>query len=401
MAWEIEHVLRGEEAGELLRSALASSGVTLHQWHMERVYSRPTVSGLESSGRYRVVSSAGELILVASTRTLTDSQREALGAVRAESSVGTVHVWAHPRDPELPGLPVVEDSQRLGARLSELRGEPVEVTEAELLVLRPLRRAVYRVGLRSPRGAESAYIKVLRPAVEREALARHAACPLAPPAVPIGDALLYMPAASGQSMLHRLYHRDPEKSPMSPTVLISALDRLSEAALSLRPRRPPWTRVHKAVRAAESAGVSALRLEQLTTDLLRRLPDSAPTLGTATDPPMVAVHGDFHPGNIFLTHDDAAVSALIDTDTVGPGQRVDDLAMLCAHLSLLPGIDPEGYASVPAVYRGIWDYAMDSPDQRALPMRTAAALLSLLPGMRTPEHQEFCLSAVDTLLKEH
>lgn len=66
---------------------------------------------------------------------------------------------------------------------------------------------------------------------------------------------------------------------------------------------------------------------------------------------VVATHGDLHDANLLLDVDTAGESAvvgLLDVDTAGPGHRVDDLACLLGHLSVLPVIAPEVHRRVPA-----------------------------------------------------
>ena len=43
------------------------------------------------------------------------------------------------------------------------------------------------------------------------------------------------------------------------------------------------------------------------------------------------MHGDFHEGQLFA--EDGLVTAVIDIDTAGPGERSDEWATMLAHLS--------------------------------------------------------------------
>lgn len=399
MAWELERILRGDDAEDLLRSALHSSGLPLDAWNLERIYSRPAGTGLETSARYRVMAAGQPVILVASTRRLSSRQRHQLGAVRCDAPAGTVHIWAHPRDPELPGLTVAEDRDQLADRISQARGTPVEVIGSEMLVLRPLRRAVYRVVLRDrdtgagTTGEETAYVKIVRPSKLPELLKRHAACLLAPPVTDLGEGLTLMTAAEGISLLHLLHQRDraPAGPEVDPKVVISATESLDPSAVRLPARTPVSRRVATILPAAASRGADTQRLDHLHHIMQAQL--------TPEDTPAVPVHGDFHPSNIFLDPDGQRVSALIDTDTVGPGYRADDLATLYAHLTVLPSFDAVGYARVPALLDRLWELTSDLPECSDLAIRTAAAVVSLIPGMRTDEQVEYCLDSAESLVK--
>ena len=93
--------------------------------------------------------------------------------------------------------------------------------------------------------------------------------------------------------------------------------------------------------------------------------------------PLVPTHGDFYEANIFA---DGATLRFIDTDSVGPGLREDDLACCLAHLAVLPNLDPDTYPRVPevlAAWQGAFEQQVDATDLRA---RTAGVVLSLVAG---------------------
>ena len=84
----------------------------------------------------------------------------------------------------------------------------------------------------------------------------------------------------------------------------------------------------------------------------------------------------------------AAVTALLDVDTIGPGQRVDDLACLLGHMAVLPCLAPETYPLVPTTLRR-WMSVFDSAvHPGALRVRAAGVVLSLLASMPANDTSE-------------
>ncbi|MDD9207072.1 aminoglycoside phosphotransferase family protein, partial [Georgenia sp. 10Sc9-8] len=75
-------------------------------------------------------------------------------------------------------------------------------------------------------------------------------------------------------------------------------------------------------------------------------------------------------------------SALLDVDSVGPGHRVDDLACLLGHVSVLPHLAPSTYPHVPAVLAAWTRWCETQVDPVALHARSAGVVLSLVAGAR-------------------
>lgn len=386
--WELEQLLRTAEVGPLLRTAVRSSGWELDAWSLDRVYSRPEG---ETSARYDATVSGTRITLVASTRSLSEAERRRLGAVRCEAPVGDVYIWAHPTDPELPGLYVMEDRNALSARLASGLGEELSVEKTQMLVLRPLRRAVYCVMVVSQTGPRQLFLKVVRPKKVPELLARHRACTLTPPTTDVGDGILVMEHAPGVSMAELMYWPSSPNPgvAITPEVIVSALDSVTPQALPLRARRPAAERFGSLIETLVLGGADKDRVARLARRVTEQL-SSAPVSPVPT-------HGDFHPANLFLTQDAQQAAALIDADTVGPGNRSDDLATMCAHLLALPSFDAAGYRGVPDVVEDLRDYAADfcGADFGA---RTAASLLSLAPGARSSGQLEYYIAQAEHIL---
>ncbi|WP_191089729.1 phosphotransferase [Nesterenkonia ebinurensis] len=390
MNWEVERLLRSAQMEVLLQTALGSSGLCLEDWSLDRVYSRPHA---ESSARFQVLASGHQLTLVASTRQLTDEQRDQLGAVRCESAAGSLHIWAHPTDPELPGLRVVEDHAQLAQRLAPLLQHRVRIEQTELVVLRPLRRAVYRVVAVSELGYRRLFLKVVRPQKMPELLARHLACSLIPSTADLGDGILAVDQAPGVTLTDLLYL---PSSPLpgiriDPQVILRALDSLSAQALQLPARTAPPQRFASFGQALIVGGAHPDRVHSLMHRIQAQL---RPHTG-----PLEPTHGDFHPANLFLTDDAASPAALIDGDTVGPGHRIDDVTMMFAHLLALPSYDAAGYSTVPQLVHDLWcAVTMGAYDPADLVARTAASMMALAPGARGPEQLDYYLGAAEHIL---
>jgi Ser/Thr protein kinase RdoA (MazF antagonist) len=89
-------------------------------------------------------------------------------------------------------------------------------------------------------------------------------------------------------------------------------------------------------------------------------------------------HGDFHEGQLHVA--DGRICGLLDVDTIGPGNRVDDLACLVAHLSTIQRMNPAQEARVHELIRR-WVPVFDARvDPTQLRLRSAAVIISLATG---------------------
>ncbi len=107
------------------------------------------------------------------------------------------------------------------------------------------------------------------------------------------------------------------------------------------------------------------------------------------------VHGDFHEGQLFA--DDGRVTAVLDIDTAGPGERSDEWATLLAHLSAL-ALDPAGRETATAYADAILAHAERRVPPKQLSLRTAAALLGLATGpfrLQHPQWPEHTIAVLD------
>jgi aminoglycoside phosphotransferase (APT) family kinase protein len=94
--------------------------------------------------------------------------------------------------------------------------------------------------------------------------------------------------------------------------------------------------------------------------------------------PTVPTHGDFYENQILV--DSGRICGLLDIDTAGPGDRLDDLGCLLAHLSVLAQLEPRRAAAIKRLggrYLAAFERVVDPVDLR---YRTAAVVMSLATG---------------------
>lgn len=373
-------MLTGAEAEAVLRAALATEGAELERWAVHAVHHRPgagvTVgytATVRRDGRGR-----HDEYLCATTARL--SHPDAAGLVRLQASDGAVvHVWRHPADPELPALAVACDAAALSARLN------ARVT-VELLAYRPTRRAVLRV---KGGDAATAYLKVVRPAAVETFVARHdllTSAGVPAPAVLRGDAdgLVLLAEGTGTPLANLLSQgmgpgaTRARQAAATLDALLAVLDALPAPVMDLR-RRPAW-----ADRAMHYAHAAATVMPEHATRI-RAVARGVEDLLARTDPgPLVPTHGDFYEANVLMAAAGGVprVSALLDIDSAGPGHRVDDLACLLGHVSVLPHLAPATYPHVGEILE-VWTRRSERVvDPVALNARAAGVVLSLVAGAR-------------------
>jgi hypothetical protein len=154
-----------------------------------------------------------------------------------------------------------------------------------------------------------------------------------------------------------------------PAAILELLDRLP-AELTAAPRRPSLLR----------------RVDHFAAVVTAPLPDeadrpaqlAAAIAAEAGTGPTVAVHGDFHEDQLRVQA--GRLTGLLDVDTAGPGERLDDLGCLLGHLSVLTLIEPASAAAISdlgARYLAAFERAVDPVDLR---YRVAAVVLALATG---------------------
>lgn len=386
-------LLTGPDAGDLLASAVQSSGGELRGWELDHVDHRP---GRSTKALYRAQVTWPQLDgpgatpreeLFGASAHIGESERNLHGPehslVMTDGDIN-VRVWRYPHDPWLPMLPEVCYPDVLGGTLERL-GIPTGFAPGTPLALdvvsyRPGRRAVLRAQLRD-RGV---FLKVMQPHRSQEIVDRHAR--LAATGVPVPRVLAHH---HGLVALEELPGRplgtaviDEGAAACRGEDLVALLDRLPASMYTL-PGRPAWT--DSADFYAEVISASVPSLAPRTSALVREIRDGLAAVGRRRDPaPHDVVHGDFYEAQVFV--DGGRVVGLLDIDTVGPGRRADDLACLLAHLSVLADYGAVG--RVPAQTQERVDGAIscwsavfrERVDATELALRTAGVVLSLATG---------------------
>ncbi|GMA33882.1 phosphotransferase [Demequina litorisediminis] len=280
----------------------------------------------------------------------------------------------------------------LTGRLARVGIADATVEQLEMLVLRPMRRAVLRANVSSHGLSGRIYVKVLRPDAARQVLERHQACGMAPKAYDAGDGIVVIEGATGQPLTEYLYRPDAPRY-LDPAVLVEALDSIGEGAMEMARRRSAADLIDTYADAAIKSGADAARVDAVRASVHAVVEaDGAPGA-------LVPTHGDFHAANVFVeAGDETRVAALIDLDTLGPGYRVDDLACMLAHLHTLPTFDESGYRDVPRLIRDATeDFSRRVPAHR-LRARAAAVLISLMGGSDDAARRDRWLATAERLV---
>jgi len=159
--------------------------------------------------------------------------------------------------------------------------------------------------------------------------------------------------------------------PCTAEDLINLLDAMP-SSVSRLDRRPPWSDAVGHYARIVAAALPALEAK------LDRLVDTI-TSGLASVPlGSEPTHGDFHEGQVHVR--DGRICGLLDTDTIGPGRRADDLACMVAHLSTIQRMSSAQEARVHELIR-TWVPVFDTRvDPTELRLRAAAVIISLATG---------------------
>lgn len=374
-AWPAELVqLLGGGAGEALAAAVGAAGGSLVSWTPRQVHHRP---GRSTQVQYRV------------------EARRTDGTVGAETVVATagpdVAVWRWDRDPALPGLAIALDRDRAAALLGDLglgHGPP----RLRARSYRPGRRAVVEVT--GPRGR--LFLKVVPPA---RAEALHGIHRRLAAALPVPDSLgwsaegiVVLGALPGERLRDVLRDGRPPLPP--PDALAALLDRLpadlADGRDGHRPRDVLAGAAHYASVIASVQPEARGRLDDILSALAAR--------GARVEHAVVPVHGDFYDAQVLVR--EGAIAGLVDVDTAGAGHRVDDLATLLGHLSVLGSI-PDHAEPVNRYAAEVLAAVAPRFDAADLHARIAAVVLSLATGpfrVLDPRWRERTLRLLDHAL---
>lgn len=366
-------LLTSPEVGPLLEAAVQHAGGTLVSWTLDHVDANPEQS---TTATYSALIDwpygRREELLGVSARASGPSESDNEAEIFADGD-REVAVWIYPQDPDLPGLVRAAYAESMAelANTAFLFGRAVTPEELRLRMIgyRPRRRAVVKVSA----GEQSVYVKVLRSHLFDDVLRRHQVLaegrvPVAPVLATTDDHLLVLKALPGEPLARAIF--DPAE-PCSAEDLIRLLDSMPATVSSLE-RRPPWSDAVAHYARMVSAAVPSLerRLDWLVGMIGQGLAPIPPG-----DEP---THGDFHEGQVHVAG--GKVCGLLDTDTIGPGRRADDLACLVAHLSTIQRMNANQEARVHNLIRNwvpVFDRRVDPTELR---LRAAAVIISLATG---------------------
>lgn len=366
-------LLTSDEVGALLAAAVQHAGGALVSWTLDHVDANPAQS---TTATYSALVdwSYGrrEELLGVSARASGPSDTDSAAEIFADGE-REVAVWIYPQDPDLPGLARAAYAESMAelANAERIFATPVAPLDLSLQMIgyRPRRRAVVKVTA----GSEVVYVKVLRARLFDDVLARHrllagAGLPVAEVAATTDDHLLVLRELPGQPLARAIF--EPAE-PCRAEHLIGLLDAMP-ASVSRLDRRPPWSDAvgHYARMVAAALPALSPRLALLVDTIGQGLAPIPPG-----DEP---THGDFHEGQVHVGG--GRVCGLLDTDTIGPGRRADDLACLIAHLSTIQRMNASQESHVHQLIRR-WVPVFDTRvDPTELRLRAAAVIISLATG---------------------
>jgi aminoglycoside phosphotransferase (APT) family kinase protein len=364
-------LLSGDVAAPLTTLA-GLDGRQLAGWRARQVTHRP---GRSTTVQYRVRLVGPGRAPSTATYVLTDHLppgSTASAASSAEPGIvrhGDLVGWRPQDDPGLPGLALALDPHRVAGWL-ETVGHPLGPVALRRRAYRPGRRAV--VEATGPAGR--AFLKVV-PAERVDHLA--AVHDLLAGAVPTprrlghtADGVLAMTALPGTTLRAALTEPPLPSDPLPSLAAVEAvLDALPPLGLPPRGQGAlPTVRRHARLLSALLPDQRPV-LDRLIDDVADRL---------VHDHPHVPVHGDLYEAQVLVAPEaPAAVTGLLDLDTVGVGHRVDDVANLLAHLAVL-GL--RGHPAVPAHLAWLTADAVARFPHADLHARIAARVVGLATG---------------------
>lgn len=356
-------MLLGAEAGELLAVAAGAAGGVLRGFRPQQVNHQPERSTMV---QYRAEVAWPDGHVSTETIVAATGAPAPPGAAVLDDGTTQVAVWRWPFDPALPGLARALDRDRIAALLDDV-GVDGGAVQLRVRSYRPGRRAVVEATGRRGR----LFLKVVRPAAVE---AFHRTHRLLAAHLPVPDSLgwtsdgiLVLPALAGRTLRELL--RSGHSTLPPPAAVDALLDRLP-AELASGPQREGLRSA-----AGRHATVVASVIPSLgggVEDLLADLHAAEPV-----EHPVVAVHGDLYENQLLV--DEGRLTGLLDVDTAGAGHRVEDLANLCAHLSVL-ALDssrPKVITRYGAAVFALGEARFGRPELRA---QIAAAVIGLAPG---------------------
>lgn len=348
----------GVAAIELLNAAVAPEGAELTQPRLVQANWRPGHS-LTTQYSARVRTSSGEqrnVSLVAQTGGTLP-----VGAVNLRREDAEVAVWQVPDDPTLPGLAAVLDPRR-ARRLARDLGAPDGDVRVQLLAYRPTRRAVVEL-----QGATfRLFAKLVQPGHVAALQKRHR---IIAEHVPVPRSHGWA-ADLGLVVLEAL----PGVTLRTALGTPGALPAPEEIAALLAHIPDPGDGRHTAAPLRE-AQRHARMLKRLMPEYASRIDEFAAICGEErAGSELGPIHGDLYEAQIMV--DRGRIAGVLDIDTVGLGQRIDDLATLLGHLVIWEAFSPRP-RQVRAYARRVLALADQLHDAAGVRLRVAAVVFGL------------------------
>jgi hypothetical protein len=285
---------------------------------------------------------------------LADGPKAPQGGAEVEGDGHGLVGWVYPHDPALPGLAMWFDEPSRAELLSATGLSGPGTLRARSY--RPGRRAVLELGF----GDRRVFVKAVRPRTVPDLQARHRLlADVMPVPASLGwlpdDGVVVMEGLAGESML-------AGGGEPSPAAIEGLLDLIPESDFRVAPLR-------------DRVDGHARRLTAVLPAVAGRVAALAGRLSSLEPEPRVPAHGDLHAGQIMLHS--GRVSGLIDVDTVGMGERSDDLASLIGHLHVSA---LGGNARLAGVAEGLLAGFERTVDRAVLRPRIAAAVFGYAAG---------------------
>ena len=362
-------LLLGREARDVLAAAVGGYGCHLEGLRAAEVDVEP--SGAAAVVRYvakvRRADGACTTEYLGATTGSAIPNGAAVVAGEHRGEPVEVGIWAWPWDPALPALATAADRVLLAELFREFGLSTAPTLDIRPRAYRPAHHAVLEVHDGSCRW----FVKVVRPSAVADLCRRHHVAgrdvPLPPVLASSPDGLIVLPEAVG-TPLRSLIIAGNATLP-SPDALESVLNGLPAELMTLPPRPTHLDMVdyHAGVLGSVAADRAAMQSRVAAVAELLRTVEAQPE-------ERVPVHGDFYEGQLFA--EGGRVTAVLDIDTAGPGERSDEWATFLAHLSAL-ALD----IAEPGVANRYADEVL-AHAERQIPaeqirLRTAAALLGL------------------------
>lgn len=367
-------LLSGVGAAALLETVVSERGWRLSEWSLSQLDHSP---GRSTTATYECLVTTDEKdkeVLVGLTVRAEGPSEKDKGAQLFTNKGVTAAAWIYPDDPELLGLPSITYPRQALSLLQEHGLAPSRVEQSDLQLrmvrYRPRRRAVVRVEL-----GEVWFAKVLRKGqasvvAYKHGLLEQARVPVAHVAAQTSDDVVILESLTGTPLNRAIFDEQP---PILGEEIVRLLDSIPNTVNEL-PRRAPWVAnlEHYAKLVAIMIPEEEPRLKRLVEGI-----DSGLDKTLGNEP----THGDLHEGQLFVTG--GKISGLLDIDTVGPGNRVDDLACLLAHLSTIQRMNAAQTESVQRLLREWTPVFEGRVDATQLRLTAAGVTVSLASNPTT------------------